>query len=258
MTKGGRMPHVQRKRSETGFYHVVVKGDGDQIIFESDADRKRFITELEGSVDSHDVDVHAYCLMSNHVHFLVSDRDGKLSAFMKQLNERYAMYFRKVTGRVGHVFQGRFWSEPVESDEYFLAALRYIHANPEPAGICSARDYRWSSYAAYTGKDSLTNTDLALELLGGPAGFERFQASGGSFAQPFPGSKLVRHLSYDELTHIAVEVLGRDTLNSLKAMPPKDRGPHIEKLSRAGFTDTQIARITGVGQAVIYRALHKS
>ena len=252
------MPHVQRNKSETGFYHVVVKGDGGQIIFESDADRKRFISELESAIESHDIDVHAYCLMSNHVHLLVEDRKDELSMFMKRLNERYAMHFRQVTGRVGHVFQSRFWSEPVESEEYFLAALRYIHANPEPAGICRARDYRWSSYSAYMGRKSLAKTDLALDLLGGPADFERFQASGGSFAKPFPKSKLVRHLSYDELTRIAVEILGRDMLNSLKTLPPKDRRSHIEKLNRAGFTDTQIARITGIGQAVVHRALHAS
>ena len=252
------MPHAQRKKSETGFYHVVLKGDGSQVIFESDADRRRFIAELEGALENHDVDVHAYCLMSNHVHLLVEDREGVLSQFMKRLGERYAMYFRKVTGRVGHVFQGRFWSEPVESDEYFLAALRYIHANPEPAGICNARDYRWSSYGDYVGKGSLTKTDLALGLLGGAAGFEQFQAPGGSFAKPFPNSKLARHLSYDGLTRIAVKILGRGTLNSLKAIPPKERNPHIEKLSRAGFTDSQIARITGIGQSVIHRTLHKA
>ena len=53
------------------------------------------------------------------------DQNGELSAFMKKLNERYAMYFRKVTGRVGHVFQGRFWNEAIETDEYYLTALRY-------------------------------------------------------------------------------------------------------------------------------------
>ena len=251
------MPHTPRKKSETGFYHVVTKGDGGQIIFESDTDRRRFLELLEKAADEHAIEVHAYCLMSNHVHLLIQDKRDSMSAFMKQLSESYAMYYRKVTGRVGHVFQGRYWSEPVDTDEYFLAALRYIHANPEPAGICAARDYPWSSYSSYLGRKSFVQTKLALDLLGSPNAFEAFHLTGGSYATPFPKSALSRHLSYDELQRVAANLLGRDTLNSLKQMKPADREAYFELLAQSGFTDTQIARITGIGQASIHRSLRK-
>ena len=250
------MPHTSRRKSETGFYHVVIKGDGGQIIFESDADRMRILDIVKSTADDIPMLVHAYCLMNNHVHFLLEDRQDNLSSFMKRVNERYAMHFRGVTGRVGHVFQGRFWSEPIDSDERFLTTLRYIHANPEPAGICRAKDYPWSSYASYVGTPTFVHTDLALELLGSVAAFEEFQLPGGAFASPFPKSSLTRHLSYDELNRVAIELLGRDRLSTLKQLKPRDRHHDLTLLKRAGFTEMQIARLTGIGQATIHRTLH--
>ena len=249
------MPHTQRKRGESGFYHAVTKGDGGQIVFEKDADRLRYLKELETAAGDFKVEVHAYCLMSNHVHLLLEDQDGELGLFMKQLNERYAMYYAKTTGRVGHVFQGRYWSEPVDSDDYYLAAMRYIHANPEPPGICKASAYAWSSYGAYARASSFVKTDLALSMLGGVEAFEAFHIDAIKYAKPFPESKLTAHLSSDEQLNVAVSILGRDVLNSLKGLKPQERRTRVEQLAQAGFSDTEIARLTGIGRSSIRRDL---
>ncbi|MBQ9001356.1 MAG: hypothetical protein IJ087_05840 [Eggerthellaceae bacterium] len=189
------------------------------------------------------------------MHLLIEDREGELSAFMKKLDERYAMYFRKVTGRVGHVFQGRFWNEAVETDEYFLAALRYIHANPQTAGICPVPDYPWSSYREYMGRQSITTTDRALDLVGGKEAFARFNEQGATQALPFPKSKLQRHLSLDELSRVALTLLGREVLTNIKSLPPRERNPHIITLRSAGFSEREITRVTGIGKATIHRVL---
>lgn len=267
------MPHARRKKGESGFYHVVTKGDGGQIIFESDADRARYLEVLVDALGENKVKLHAFCLMSNHTHMLVEDREDGLSAFMKLLNETYARYYSKKTGRVGHVFQARYWSEPVENEMHFLAVLRYIHANPEAAGMCRARDYPWSSYRAYVlsgekegrgekrgAEDvaSFVETELALSVLGGVEVFERFSASGACSARPFPSSKLSKHLTFDELFNVALRLLGRDVLNGLKAMDPPDRAPYFMQLLRAGFTVSEIARVTGIGRASISRLCGKS
>lgn len=249
------MPHSQRKHGESGFYHVVAKGDGSQILFENDKDRKRYISILAESGAEYDVELHSYCLMSNHVHLLVKDKAQELSVFMKQLNESYAMYFAKRTHRVGRVFQRPFWSEPIETDAYFLSALRYIHANPEPARICRTQDYAWSSYQAYLTGSQIVKTDLALGMLGGIRQFEKFSSSGGGYAKPFKDSKLLRHHSSDELASIAVASLGRDTLGSLRSMMPKDRNPLIKLLSEKGFSAVEISCVTGLGLSSVYRAL---
>ena len=249
------MPHTQRKRSESGFYHVVAKGDGAQIIFEDNSDRRLYVDILAKTIDEFKIKLHAYCLMSNHVHLLVQDEQRELSGFMKKLSETYAMHFSRKTGRVGRVFQRPFWSEPVESDAYFLCALRYIHANPEPAGICKAKDYPWSSYQDYLSGSAFVEVEFARELLGGIRRFEEFSASGGSYAKPFTDSKLSRHHNSDELVNIAINLLGRETLNNLRAMSPEARKPHIALLHAHGFTKAEIARITGLGSALVGKAL---
>ena len=249
------MVHAPRKISETGYYHVVVKGDGGQILFECDADRMRFIANLLKATEEEKVEVHACCLMDNHVHLLVNDREFHLSAFMKKVDERYAMYFRKRTGRVGHLFQSRFWNEPIKSDEQYLATMRYIHANPEPARMCLAKDYKWSSYKAFLGKSKFVVTNVALSLLGGKQQFEDFHKNACKFVKPFPDSTLSRHLTYDELLYIAENLLGRETLLSLKAMKPPERKGYFVALNKAGFTDAQISRLTGIGQSSIHNAL---
>ena len=252
------MTHTARERGESGYYHVVIKGDGGQIIFEDNRDRTCFLKLLALALEAFAVEVHAYCLMDNHVHLLVKDSDGELSAFMKQLNENYAQCFARKTGRVGHVFQGRFWSEPIETESHFLATLRYIHANPEPARICPHEEYIWSSYQTYLGNNRNAVpicTELALTLLGGIQGFVHFGKSGNTLAKPFPGSRLGCHLSSDEQAEVALALLGRDVISNLKAMSPAMRLPHLKALAKAGFTDTEIARITGLGQASVFRAL---
>lgn len=249
------MPHTSRKRGESGFYHVVSKGDGGQYIFESTSDRTRYLTILTEALDEHRVELHAYCLMSNHVHLLVRDTEQDLSAFMKRVCENYAAYFKWRTGRVGHVFQCPFWSEPIESDEYFLCALRYIHANPEPALICKAKDYPWSSYQAYLHDSDFVTTEFALEMLGGAQAFEKFSASGACFARPFPTSRLSKHLNTNELAQIALEVVGRTTLNAIRTLPPNERRRSILLLRDHGFTEAEITRATGLGATTIHRAL---
>ena len=252
------MPRTQRKKSETGFYHVISKGNGGQILFENDSDRIKYLKILKESLDDFGLELHAYCLMNNHVHLLLRDANNALSNCMKRLNERYATYFRARTGRIGPVFNGRFWSEPIDSDEYYLAAMRYIHANPEPARICRAADYRWSSYQAFAAAaSSFTHTELGLELLGGPEGFRRFQESGCKYAKSFKESKLRGHLSGDELLQIAIAICGREKLNELKSMPPAERYDHLQSLKNSGLSEKQIARIVGIGEVAIHRALTK-
>ena len=265
------MPHVQRKRGENGFYHVVTKGDGGQVIFENNADRARYLEILDEATTESKVRLYAYCLMGNHTHLLIEDLENELSTFMKELDETYARYFAKTTGRVGHVFQGRFWSEPIDAERHFLAVLRYIHANPEVARICKAQDYPWSSYHLYARNAETSThhgklgayadappveTELALSILGSVEAFERLSESGACFSRPFTGSKLSRHLSPDELANVALNLLGRDAMNEIRTLEPAERVPYLALLKQADFTIGEIARITGIGQSSVSRALN--
>ena len=94
----------------------------------------------------------AYCLMTNHFHLVVALRDETLSRGMHRLNGLYARRFNERYGHFGHVFEARFASEVVESEEQLLEALRYVVLNPVRAGLCSdPTDWPWSSFRATAG-----------------------------------------------------------------------------------------------------------
>lgn len=251
------MPKAARQRSESGYYHVVPKGIADQLIFENDDDRSMYLELLRKAKAETDVKIHAYCLMSNHVHLVVEDERGKLSEFMKYVTERYAMYYAQQIGRTGGIFRKPFWSEPIESDEYLLCAVRYVHANPSAAGICAASRYEWSSAKDYLGRQTeITDTEMVLEMLGGRAGFIEFSKPSNATALPFPKSGLAHHLSDDEALVIAKAILG-DTGINLAACDKASRDAGIALLSERGFSVPQISRITGVGRGVCNYILQK-
>lgn len=135
------MANAPRRRSETGVYHVVVRGNGRQVLFYDDADRQAFLAMLARRTSDAGMSIWAWCLMSNHVHMLLEDQLNELSHAMQMLLTGYARYFNDKTGHVGHVFQQRFFSEPIESDRYLMAAVRYVHINPEKDGIEAASTF---------------------------------------------------------------------------------------------------------------------
>ena len=249
------MPKAARVKSASGYYHVVPKGIADQLIFENDLDRNMYLELLRKAKVETGVKLHAYCLMSNHVHLVVEDEHDKLSEFMKYVTERYAMYYAQQIGRTGGIFRKPFWSEPIESDEYLLCAVRYVHANPAAAGICPASQYEWSSAKDYLGRETeITDTGTVLDMLGGRDGFVEFSKASNATACPFPGSRLTNHLSDDEALAIAKAVLGDKGIN-LAACDKDSRRTGIALLAERGFPVAQIARITGVGAGTCWYIL---
>lgn len=242
---------ASRRVSETGYYHVILRGDGRQRIFEDDADRRAFLELLERQVVTRGVDVIAWCLMDNHVHLVLCDGERQLSEAIGALAMRYAQRFNARSGHVGHVFQERFKSIPIESESYLLEAVRYVHNNPHKAGICEACDYPWSSYGEYVGSPSLTNTDIVLDLLGGKGGFEEFCRSTSSVFYRFEGGGRVPD---DEMGDVALNVLGRVSPHELKTLPRGERNELLAALRTARLSVRQIERLTGIGGKTITRA----
>lgn len=127
-------------------------------MFFTDSDRIKYLNLLGEYCKKHDVDVLAYCLMSNHIHFVaVPNSDDALHRVLKPLHMRYAQHVNRKQGWKGHVWKGRFFSSPLD-EEYLWAAIRYVERNPVRAKMVSrAEDYQWSSAMAHcgTGIDSV-------------------------------------------------------------------------------------------------------
>ena len=245
------MPRCARVKSESGFYHVIAKGSGGQNLFEGMYDYRAFLELLSKACEKGGVRVLAYCLMSNHVHLLLEDAEGRLGEVMKSVLTGYAQRFNKLGDRVGHVFQQRFKSQPIEDEGYLLRAIRYIHNNPAKAGICAAEDYPWSSYREYVGAPVLVDTTLVLELCGGVEGFVAFSAAEDE--EGFHFHERTR-LSDAEAQQLAARILGDIALTDLKALERGRRNALLFELKDAGLSISQIQRLTGIGRNVIARA----
>jgi putative transposase len=130
--------------------HIVQRGNNRAACFFSDADRLVYLAQLGDLSRRHDCDVHAYCLMGNHVHLLVTPlRTDSCAQLMKNLGQRYVQYVNRTYGRTGGLWEGRFRSCLAQSERYVLACYRYIELNPVRAAIVDhPAKYRWSSYRA--------------------------------------------------------------------------------------------------------------
>ena len=147
---------------EGAVYHVTARGNQRSVIFKTDRDRERFISQLAESVRLYDVRLYLFCLMTNHVHLVLETPQANLSRFMQRLQTAYTVYFNRKHNQSGHLFQGRFGSSVVDEDEYILKLSRYVHLNPvfvrahknkpDRQRVEILRDYPWSSYRSYIGR----------------------------------------------------------------------------------------------------------
>jgi REP element-mobilizing transposase RayT len=138
------------------YYHVILRGNARQDIFFDDADRYRFYLLLQEGTERFGHRIHAFCLMTNHVHLVIQVADKPLSKIMQNLSFRYTRWVNWRQNRSGHLFQGRYKSVVVDGDEYLLELVRYTHLNPVRSGIAETpSEYRWSSHAAYCGSETI-------------------------------------------------------------------------------------------------------
>lgn len=151
------------------FYHVIVRGNGRQDIFFDDGDRYRFYLLLQEGAERYHHSIHAFCLMTNHVHLLVQVADVTLSRIMQNLSFRYTRWANWRQGKSGHLFQGRYKAILVDADEYLLELVRYLHLNPVRTGMAKDPiEFPWSSHRAYCGKEKFPwlSTDFTLSAFG--------------------------------------------------------------------------------------------
>lgn len=150
-------------------YHVMLRGNAGQDIFFEDADRYRFYLLLQEGVERYGHRIHAYCLMSNHIHLAIQVGEVPLSRIMQNIGFRYTRWINWRRNSTGHLFQGRFKAVLVDADSYIVELTRYIHLNPVRAGMVRApEEYPWSGHRAYLGRETIPwlTTDWVLAQFG--------------------------------------------------------------------------------------------
>jgi putative transposase len=147
------MPRIARVVVPDHPYHVTQRGNGRQPIFLDDADRLCYLSWINDYSLKHHLSLLAYCLMENHVHFIVlPGKEDALAKTFSIAHMRYAQYFNRKRKGSGHLWQGRFFSYVLD-ETYLMAAMRYVERNPVRAKMVEKPwQWEWSSAAAHVGR----------------------------------------------------------------------------------------------------------
>ncbi|MBP2659732.1 MAG: transposase IS200-family protein [Firmicutes bacterium] len=253
------MSRQARQRSESGIYHIIIRGINKQVILEDDEDREKFIGYLQYYKEIASYILYGYCLMDNHIHLLIKEGKETIGHTMKRIGVSYVGWYNRKYDRVGHLFQDRFKSEVVETDEYLLTVLRYIHQNPLKAGKeKSLFNYKWSSYAEYIGQNKIIETDFILAIFAEErekaiTGFKKYmneQADDNCIEM-----KEAKRITDEDAKKMIQKYANVKMPAELQNMERRRRDEIIRKIKEIeGISTRQIARVTGMSQTVISKA----
>lgn len=215
--------------------HVVQRGNNRSHCFFGDLDRRFYLKCLAQAAVARGCEIHAYVLMSNHVHLLITPRQqGAASAMLQDVGRRYVRNINSIHDRTGTLWEGRFKSSLVDSERYLFTCHRYIELNPVRAGMVTRPgDYPWSSHAHYAGgvpNRLLTPHRLFNEL--GTSALSRMAAFRAMFGDAMPEGDLNRlriavnkgwALGSDQFMDEMQRHLGRAIRPPRRGRPIKDR-----------------------------------
>lgn len=246
----------------------MMRGINHQNIFEEQEDYYQFLTTLDLMAQSYEPDgtpsrrnyiLYAYCLMSNHIHLLIREREDTIGIAIKRIASSYVYYYNHKYSRDGHLFRERFKSEPVNDMAYFVTLLRYIHQNPLKAGMVKAvKDYEFSSWGEYIDKNStlipLCDTRTVLNripyneldiLVNEPMSNDIacLDIENASTGRP----------SDDQVMLLIKEKTGATNSSTFQQLPDDIKRSVLIELKSRRASLRQLERLTGIGKSLIYR-----
>lgn len=162
------MSRIARKDLNASFFHVMSQGINKEKIFYKECYRKKYLSLMKENEKDYNLEIIAYCVMSNHVHMLIyTEQINELSKFMRIINTSYARYFNWSEDRVGYVFRDRFKSEPILDEKYLWQCIKYIHKNPVKAKmVLKCEDYEFSSYNDYKKQTGVAKNKILNTIFG--------------------------------------------------------------------------------------------
>ncbi len=241
------MSRKARILSSTGIYHIMFRGINHRIIFYDDEDYRKYLDCLSRYKAISAYKLYAYCLMDNHIHLLLKTEAEPLEIIFRRICDSYIPWYNQKYDRCGYLFQGRFKSEAVENDRYFLTVLRYILQNPLGAGLCkSPEEYIYSSAREYyENRPLLSDIAPVLNILS--------------------HDRLIDFLSLENNDHCledtsnirmgdkaAYEIV-KKALDDIEHIDKKTLQIYIPYFLDKGISLRQISRITGISRSTVTR-----
>ena len=254
------VPRAARKKSKSGIYHIMIRGINRQYIFQDEDDCFKFIRTIQDYKEKCGYEVYAYCLMGNHAHILLKVIKEPLEQIMRRICGRYVYWYNQKYDRIGSLFQGRFKSEPVEDDTYFLTVIRYIHQNPVKAGLVSRQeDYKWSSFNEYIKNAEFVDVDLVLNIFSS-SDIEKARKMFIEYNKKQAYDVCLdieekRRITDKEALIIIKEVCQVEDVSEIQKFDIPKRDHYLKRLKiDHGLSIRQIERITGINRGIIFKA----
>lgn len=245
------MPRQARKKSESGIYHIMLRGINKQQIFEDDEDCEKFLWVLKDTKEQSGYKLLAYCLMGNHIHLLIKVEKEPLEQIFKRIGGKFVYWYNIKYQRIGHLFQDRFKSEPVEDDSYLLTVLRYIHQNPVKAKICkNVEDYKFSSYREYIGNKWIVDTDFILDIMSIEQ-FKVFNSEDNSDKCLEMEDKPFVRLTDEQAKRIIEMSSGCSNASEFQQLSECDKEEYLNEFKNKGLSIRQVSRLTGVSFGLV-------
>lgn len=245
---------VMREQSPSDIYHVMARGNWKQITFNDDVEREKFLQLLAIEKEKYEIELHCYCLMDNHFHLLIKAQPDEMSFFMRDLQAAYARFYNWKNGRVGHLFQGVYKSEPIDTDEYYRSAFRYILRNPEAAGVCKTEEYQWSSYEDFEFLGGLTDVNCAMEIIGSYSNLADLLAENDDHHFLEPERK-----NCDDLENISAFLKRNFSITDLKNLENlsvKQQTKIIKSLKNQGVSVLAISELFSISARTVYNRIY--
>lgn len=229
----------------------MLRGINQQQIFEETEDYDKFLDVLKDCKAICEYELYAYCLMGNHIHLLIKEGTESLEQMFKRICGRFVYWYNIKYRRVGHLFQDRFKSEPVDSEQYFFTVLRYIHQNPTKAGLCKrVEDYRYSSYSEYINVNKIVDTDYVLKL----ATIEEFIGLNNETVANScmdVSEKVIKRVTDEQAKNLIRKYTSCENVAQFQSLDVKTRDKYLKKLREKGISIRQLSRLTGISYSVV-------
>lgn len=245
------MSRKKRKYVDSEIYHIIIRGNNKQNIFYDDNDKIFLIKRIEKYSKQLDIKIFAYCLMENHVHIMIGNANKNMSKFMLKLNTSYSRTFNRKYDRVGHLFQGRYLSNPIENDSEFKTVIRYIFQNPIKVGFDNFFKYKWNSVSLMNENNNQTFIDkeYIYSIFDNQNNFYNFIIQkNNDVCMDYENKYFLSDKSCYNLIRKIIEE--ENPLNIIRKNVEEQK-KYIKKIKKLGIPINQISRITGISRYII-------